>query len=216
MSDNSLSGHSKRAILDFLKRQGPSDATVMAQSLEISPMATRQHLYALEESGFVNHAIQQKTGGRGRPSKLWTLAKGANPYFPDTHADLSVELIGNIREIFGERGLDKLIGMRTEQQIATYRLAMIGATTLKEKAKRLTKLRSEAGYLAELQTDGDKFVLVENHCPVCRAAQACAGLCRQELEVFKAALGPEVSVARTDHILAGARRCAYLIQRKTA
>ena len=30
-------------------------------------------------------------------------------------------------------------------------------------------------------------------------------------EVFREALGPEITVERTDHILAGARRCAYRI-----
>ena len=57
----------------------------------------------------------------------------------------------------------------------------------------------------------DRYLLVENHCPVCAAAAACQGLCRSELDVFRAVLGPSVTVERTDHILAGARRCAYEI-----
>ena len=59
--------------------------------------------------------------------------------------------------------------------------------------------------------DGHGFLLIENHCPICRAAVACTGLCRQELEVFRAALGRGIVIKRTDHILAGARRCAYSI-----
>ena len=43
------------------------------------------------------------------------------------------------------------------------------------------------------------------------AAAACQGFCRAELALFQAALGDGVSVERTDHILAGARRCAYRI-----
>ena len=31
------------------------------------------------------------------------------------------------------------------------------------------------------------------------------------VQAFQAALGPDVAVERTDHILAGARRCAYRI-----
>ena len=58
---------------------------------------------------------------------------------------------------------------------------------------------------------GGAFLLAENHCPICIAARACQGFCRSELEVFKAALGPEATVERTDHIIAGARRCAYRI-----
>lgn len=52
-------------------------------------------------------------------------------------------------------------------------------------------------------------MLVENHCPICAAATACAGFCRSELETFRAVLSAEVE--RSEHILAGARRCAYRI-----
>ena len=56
------------------------------------------------------------------------------------------------------------------------------------------------------------FLFIENHCPICAAAAACSGLCRAELELFRRTLGPDVTVERTDHILAGARRCAYRVR----
>ena len=58
---------------------------------------------------------------------------------------------------------------------------------------------------------GGTFLLVENHCPICAAAASCTGLCAKELEVFQAVLGDEVEVTRTEHIMAGARRCAYRV-----
>jgi predicted ArsR family transcriptional regulator len=201
----------KRTVLNLLKRRGPSDAKDIAAALGVTAMAVRQHLYALEDEGLVAFADAPKDGNRGRPSKLWRAEAAADALFTDAHADLSVELIANVRQVFGERGLDKLIAKRTQQQIATYRAVLASATTLKAKVKRLAWLRSEAGYMAEAVADGDGFLLIENHCPICRAAAACTGLCRQELEVFRAVLGRQVVIKRTDHILAGARRCAYSI-----
>jgi predicted ArsR family transcriptional regulator len=61
---------------------------------------------------------------------------------------------------------------------------------------------------------GGSFLLVENHCPICAAAAACQGLCRSELAVFRAVLGTEIAIERIDHILAGARRCAYRIHKR--
>lgn len=206
----------QRAVLDHLKRHGPAQAVDIAEALGITPMAVRQHLYALEEQGLVEFAELDRSGSRGRPSKRWKLREEASSYFADAHADLTVELISNIREIFGERGLQKLIERRTDLQSADYRKAMAGATTLREKVRRLARLRTDAGYLAEFETTADGFILIENHCPVCKAARACTGLCRQELDVFEAALGPDIQVSRTDHILAGARRCAYHIRQKRA
>jgi predicted ArsR family transcriptional regulator len=214
MSDVTQPSSSKRSVLNFLKRRGPSEAQDIAATLGVTPMAVRQHLYALEDDGLVAFAAAPKDGGRGRPSKLWRLMEPADSLFADAHADLSVELIGNIRTVFGERGLDKLIATRTDQQVGAYRAALAGAKTLKEKVKRLASLRSQAGYMAEAKADGDGFLLIENHCPICRAAVACTGLCRQELEVFQHALGSEIVIKRTDHILAGARRCAYAIRAK--
>ena len=43
------------------------------------------------------------------------------------------------------------------------------------------------------------------------AAAICQGFCRSELDAFRRILGPGCRVERTDHILAGARRCAYRI-----
>jgi predicted ArsR family transcriptional regulator len=69
--------------------------------------------------------------------------------------------------------------------------------------------------MAEWRAEGDGFLLIENHCPICAAAAACQGFCRAELEVFQDTLGPGVAIERIDHILAGARRCAYRIVPET-
>jgi predicted ArsR family transcriptional regulator len=69
--------------------------------------------------------------------------------------------------------------------------------------------------MAEWRTDDDgSLLLVENHCPICAAAATCQGFCRSELEVFQDVLGPSVAIERIEHILAGARRCAYRIREK--
>jgi predicted ArsR family transcriptional regulator len=59
--------------------------------------------------------------------------------------------------------------------------------------------------------DGAGWLLVENHCPICAAAALSPGLCRAELRAFQEALGPGAHVERTEHIVAGARRCAYRV-----
>ena len=77
----------------------------------------------------------------------------------------------------------------------------------------LVRLRSQEGYMAACEDPGDGTLLfVENHCPICAAATSCQGFCRAELSVFRAVLGPGVEVERAEHILAGARRCAYVVK----
>jgi predicted ArsR family transcriptional regulator len=66
--------------------------------------------------------------------------------------------------------------------------------------------------MAEVESlDDGSFLLIENHCPICTAAQACTGLCARELEVFQTVLGKDVAIERSEHILSGSRRCVYLV-----
>ena len=83
---------------------------------------------------------------------------------------------------------------------------------MRARVEALARARTDEGYLAEVVEDDDgHLVLVEHHCPICVAAAACQNLCRSELDVFRAALGDDVVVERTQHLLAGNRRCAYKV-----
>jgi predicted ArsR family transcriptional regulator len=149
--------------------------------------------------------------GVGRPAQVWALTAAANARFPDTHAELTAQLIGAIRTQLGEAALDRLIDARAAGSKAAYAAALRGAADLGEKVARLAAARTREGYMAESQADGDGYLLVENHCPICVAATTCQGFCRAELETFRAVLGPGTSVERAEHIVQGDRRCAYRV-----
>ena len=208
---------SRRALIDSLKQDGPQDAASLARRLGVSAMAVRQHLYDLEAEGLVTHEAEARPAGHkviGRPSKLWALTPAADRFFPDGHAEFTVGLINSMKQAFGPDGLDKLLKVRAREQTATYRARIDKQPSLPKKLKALAEIRTEEGYMAEVQKANGGYLLIENHCPVCSAAAACTNLCNMELEVFSKALGRDHKVERIDHILAGARRCAYLVSRK--
>jgi predicted ArsR family transcriptional regulator len=62
-----------------------------------------------------------------------------------------------------------------------------------------------------IEQSSNALLLVENHCPICAAAETCQKLCSTELEVFRTVLGSAVTVERMEHILQGDRRCAYRV-----
>ncbi|HET7335945.1 MAG TPA: metalloregulator ArsR/SmtB family transcription factor [Rhizomicrobium sp.] len=203
-------------VLDLLKRFGPVAADALGEKLGVTAMAVRQQLYSLEEDGLVTHETGPKdpSKGRGRPLKLWRATPAADSYFPDSHAALALDLIGQMRDAFGEDGLDTLLAKRTAAQEITYRAKTDAKRSLKARLDALVKIRSAEGYMAEVRRDpetGD-YLFVENHCPICAAAALCQGLCREELALFRRVLGDGVSVERISHIVAGASRCAYRVQ----
>jgi predicted ArsR family transcriptional regulator len=89
---------------------------------------------------------------------------------------------------------------------------MADAHTLPRRVQALAAMRTAEGYMAEVQAQADgSFLLIEKHCPICAAAVACTGLCGKELEVFREVLGQDSTVERTEHMVVGARRCAYRV-----
>lgn len=208
-------GATRRALLDRLKRAGPQEAQALARVLGLTPMAVRQHLYALEAEGVVTSA--EAVRPVGRPAKLWRLTEAAAPFFTDGHAELTQELLDSMQAAFGAAGLERLLAARTESQLASYRARIAPERSLKRRAEALAGIRAEEGYMAEVRPAGrGAYLLIENHCPICAAARACRGLCRGELELFRKALGPDVEVERIDHLLSGARRCSYRLRRVAA
>jgi predicted ArsR family transcriptional regulator len=203
---------SRRVLIDSLKQDGPQDAASLARRLGVSAMAVRQHLYDLEAEGLVTHEAEARPVGR--PAKLWRLTPAADRFFPDGHAEFTVGLINSMKQAFGAEGLDKLLKVRAREQVAAYKQRIDRQPSLPKKLKALAEIRTGEGYMAEVTSVAGGYLLVENHCPVCSAAAACTGLCNMELEVFRKALGSEHEVRRIDHILAGGRRCAYLVTRK--
>jgi predicted ArsR family transcriptional regulator len=200
----------RRAIVHLLKHEGPLTAQALAVHLRLSTMAVRQHLYALQEEQLVTYAEVPRQ--RGRPVKLWQLTSAADRLFPEGYAELTLSLLTAMTAAFGAAGLEKLLARRAEQQVQAYQQQMAGQDTLQQRLEALAAIRTHEGYMAEVQPQADgSFLLLEKHCPICAAAMACTGLCGKELEVFQAALGEDVTIERTEHIVAGARRCAYRV-----
>ena len=201
----------RKRILDHLKTAGPTSAGRLGETLGITKMAVLQHLYDLEEQDVVER--EAKPGARGRPTLLWSLTRAASKFFPDAHAELAVSLIGCVNESLGPEAMDKLIKTRSRHQLQNYRSEIKQTSSLREKLEALAAIRSREGYMAGVEklADRNSYLLVERHCPICIAATNCTGLCREELNVFRKLLGSKVEVKRTEHIVAGAPRCAYVV-----
>jgi predicted ArsR family transcriptional regulator len=199
----------RERLLLLLKTRGPQTAADLGAALGFSGEAARQHLVKLAAGGLVE--ATSEPGGIGRPAQLWGLTEKGHARFPDTHAELTVQLLRAIRSELGEEGLDRLIAARAAESVTHYQVALRGAADLGERVRRLAEARSREGYMAECRPDEGGYLLIENHCPICAAATECQGFCRAERDVFQQALGQGVSVERTDHIVAGDRRCAYRV-----
>ena len=200
----------RRAIVKLLKTEGPLGSAQLAERLGLTAMAVRLHLYALQEEGLV--AAEDRPVPVGRPAKLWQLTREADRHFPEAYAELSVALIDAMRDTFGAEGIERVLTSRCERQRADYAKRIRPGDALEKKLEELARVRTEEGYMAEVRAEeGGGFLLVENHCPICAAANACQGFCSTELDLFRTVLGPRVEVERVEHIVSGDQRCAYRV-----
>lgn len=207
--DNSTAASASERMLFNIKTRGPVSTAQLAQALDMTPEAARQQVHKLMAGGLI--AGQQEVAlGVGRPRQNWVLTEAGHRRFPDAHAQLSVQLIGSIRQLFGEDGLDRLIAQREADARTLYQQACTGKT-LGKRLEQLAAVRSSEGYMARVERIEADWLLLEDHCPICAAARSCQGFCRSELQLFQEIAGPGATVTREQHLLAGAARCVYRI-----
>ncbi len=198
-------------ILFLLKTRGPMSAQQLAGLLDITSMGARRQLETALERGYV--AFEDSADKVGRPTRRWMLTDAGHARFPDRHADATLQLIEQARAVFGEAGLERLISAREGAIEAHYQMQVDAADGLPARVHALALARDAEGYMAEVEAQEDGSVLlIENHCPICAAARACQNFCRSELQIFQRVMGPGTEVERSEHLLAGARRCVYRIR----
>ncbi|MGE0626060.1 MAG: helix-turn-helix transcriptional regulator [Pseudomonadales bacterium] len=199
----------KDRLLLLLKMHGGMTTKALASALEISVPAVRAHLKSLSE----DVVARTEVAGVGRPAQVWHLTEAGQQRFPDTHGELTVRLLGSIERALGREALDAVIADRFQESRKAYQAALADLTSLSGRLRRLAEIRSDEGYMAQIQRTGRGWLLVENHCPICAAATACQGFCRNELELFRSVLGAQAHVERVEYLLEGGHRCAYEITR---
>ncbi|MCZ7644942.1 MAG: transcriptional regulator [Planctomycetota bacterium] len=204
-------GGTRQALLDLLKRQGEQDVATLAQALEISNVAVRQHLNALEQSGLVIARLVRRPVGR--PARLYQLTEKAEASFPQSNDLVALDLLGRLEKLMGQEALEQLFQARMKELFKSYKERLKDAQTLAEKVRILAQIREEEGYLAEAVAadpaqvkDGVK--LIEHHCPVAAIAKRHPMVCQYEKELFKRVLGAP-DLKRTEHIRYGGKACIY-------
>ncbi len=201
-------------LLYTLKLKGPQTTASLGSLLNLTGEAVRQQLVKLAEDGLVKASSEPQ--GVGRPAQVWELTPAASVRFPDTHAELSHQLINSIIAVLGEAALSRLLTARENGIQLAYAEELGACQTLEDRVKKLTSIRRREGYMAEWERAGSGFRLIENHCPICSAASQCGELCQSELRTFQKLLGPGTNVFRTEHIVNGERRCVYEISEITS
>ena len=202
----------QRAVLYAVRRRGEATAEQVAEQLEITVSGARQHLTALARDGLVESAeLPSPAGRRGRRTLVYSATAAADGYFPKAYGELTNELLGYVADTDREL-LDQLFAKRREARIDNARARLTSKRTLGAKVAELTRILDEDGYLASWEKVAPGvFRIVEHNCAIWAVAERYGQACVSELEFIRTVLDG-ADVERVQHMVAGARRCAYEVR----
>jgi DeoR family suf operon transcriptional repressor len=108
--------------------------------------------------------------------------------------------------------LEAVFARRRETRIANARARLTTRNDLGAKVTELTRILDEDGYLATSETVGPGvYRIVEHNCAIWAVAQRYGQACTSELDFIRAVLDG-ATVERVQHMVAGARHCAYEVR----
>ena len=206
----------RRAVLYAVRRRGEATAEQVAEQLDITVSGARQHLSALARDGLVESAeLPSPEGRRGRRTLVYSATAAADAYFPKAYGELTNELLGYVADTDREL-LDELFARRREARIEGARARLASKRTLGAKVAELTRILDEDGYLASWEKVGPGvFRIVEHNCAIWAVAERYGQACTSELEFIRTVLDG-ADVERVQHMIAGARRCAYEVRARSS
>jgi DeoR family transcriptional regulator, suf operon transcriptional repressor len=206
----------RRTVLYALRRRGEASAEQIAEQLDMTVSGARQHLSALIRDGLVESAeTATPEPKRGRRPLVYAATAAADDLFPKAYGELTNELLGYV-EGTDPKLLDDLFAKRREHRIDNARARLADKRGLAAKVAELTRILDEDGYLATTErVSPGRYLIIEHNCAIWTVAQRYGQACTSELEFIRAVL-PEATVERTQHMVAGARRCAYEVREITA
>ncbi|GAB1158261.1 ArsR family transcriptional regulator [Paenibacillus illinoisensis] len=198
----------RERILFMLKRQGTMTAREMTAELELTGMAIRRHLTALEQDGLIE--VREARATAGRPSSVYHLTARGDGFFPKSYPSLTLELLEELTESAGEGIVDTLFESRRDKLLWS-KLPQMEGQDLAGRVEELARIQNANGYMADASREEDgSYVLTELNCPIVQVASVYRQACRCELDLFRSLL--QADVERTECYAEGGKKCTYQIR----
>jgi DeoR family transcriptional regulator, suf operon transcriptional repressor len=207
----------RRALLIALRKRGEARAEELAEQLDITVSAVRQHLQSLTAADLVAH--REERAGPGRPRHVYRLAPAAEALFPRSYGELTVELLDYIGDEDPEL-VARAFERRRRARVERTRERLAGLD-FDARVAEVARVLDEDGYLAEVERLEDRdghgggWRILEHNCAILAVAQRYGHACGAEIAFLREVL-PDADVTRVSHILTGAHACTYEVRRRVA
>ena len=197
----------RKTIVKMLKTSGPLGVSEIAKRLGITEMAVRRHLNTLERDGYVDSALVRQS--MGRPMHVYRLTEAADDLFPKKYHSLALDLLGELEDDASGRMIELLFERRKEKLLRNYGAKMEGHS-FPEKVAKLAEIQNANGYMVEMESRDEHFLLKEYNCPISQVASRYEEACESEKKLFEQLL--DANVERLECLAKGGGKCVYQIK----
>lgn len=201
----------RETILHLLKTNDELSAKDLTERLNITSMAVRRHIDALERDGFIgSRTIRQPMG---RPTAVYHLTERAHVLFPNKYHTVALDLLDELVQESGENMVERLFERRKETLFKKY-APLMADKNLPDKLSLLTDIQNDNGYMAELKkASDDEYVFIEYNCPIVQIANQYNHACQCELRLFESLLNADIT--RPECLAKGGKKCVYHIRKRS-
>jgi len=192
-------------IINSLKRTKGMSVNELVDKMGMSYMGIKQHCLTLQRDGYLD--TWRRPQKMGRPEMVYRLTRRSHDLFAADSNQFTLELLSSVKDIYGANAPEKLLYNVFEKRTAVLQARVKGENVI-ERAKWLTKVRDNEGYMAQFvpSEKGGPHIL-ECHSPVLNLLEKYPIIARLEQDMFEAILG--TNVRREETHTSGLYECAF-------
>ena len=141
---NILGSRQQELLTLLLKNKAGLTVDELAQRLEITRNAVRQHVSALENERLIAPGATRPSGGR--PEQLYVLADKGREFFPRQYSWFAQLIVESIKQDVGSDGLRERLEALGSKVGTNLRSQQPGLQNQQQKVEKLSEIMEQMGY----------------------------------------------------------------------
>jgi predicted ArsR family transcriptional regulator len=174
----------------LLRNKDGLTVQALAQMLDVSRNAVRQHLTSLERDGLVTKGRTQPSGGR--PEQLYVLTSEGSEQFPRQYSWFSELLLQLLQAQPGDSSLDDKLAEMGRTVAASLATRLTGEPGSAARLAAIADIMRELGYDAVPKTANGERVIEAHNCVFHKLAMKSPEVCSFDIALLSAASGSPV------------------------
>jgi predicted ArsR family transcriptional regulator len=199
------------SIVEELKIRGSMPVPELARLMGMSYMGVKQHCESLHQLGYLERIRVPRTEV-GRPEVSYRLASKADALFPQAGVTLSLVLLQQMKQLFGNNAPEKLLFQYFQDLQHQWQSRIQRAKSLVEKATVLAALREKEGCFSRCSYDVKSgFRIEEFHHPLWAVFEVFPAAILMELRMLEQLMGTKIERREIAGGRGGPSRVEFLI-----